>query len=124
MLKQFAAILVLFAFSAQVFNRTAIVLDYYANTASFAKNCENKALPKLHCNGKCQMMKKLRQEEKKDQQNPGRKIDNKNEVASCRSFFAYGLFRKPVIIHSHTVYFNTSFPIGTAPEIFHPPGLA
>jgi hypothetical protein len=119
-----AAILLLFAFSAQIFNRAAIVLGYYANTASFAKNCENKTVPKLHCNGKCQMLKKLREEEKKEQQNPERKIDNKNEVASSKSFFTNGLIKKPIITHSYFVYFNTSFPAGTATDIFHPPALA
>jgi hypothetical protein len=124
MLKQFAAILLLFAFSVQIFNRTAIVLDYYANTASFAKNCENKSKPILHCNGKCQMMKKLQEEEKKDQQSPERKVENKNEVASSRSFFANGLFKKPIITHSYSIYFNTSFPKGASADIFHPPSLA
>ena len=42
----------------------------------------------MSCNGKCQMMKKLQQEEKKDQENPERKSENKNEIAvSSKSFF-------------------------------------
>lgn len=69
------------------FCKAAIVLNYYTNTTAFAKKCENKASPQMHCNGKCQMMKKLKQEEKKDGEDPERKIENKNEVLSCRSFF-------------------------------------
>jgi hypothetical protein len=69
------------------------------------------------------MMKKLREEERKDQHNPERKVENKNEVASSKSFFASGVFREPVITHSYTVYFNTSFPIGATADIFHPPAL-
>lgn len=34
----------------------------------------------MHCNGKCQLMKKLQQEEKKEQQAPERKNENKNET--------------------------------------------
>jgi len=34
----------------------------------------------MHCNGKCQMMKKLEQQEKKDQQNSERKAENKSEL--------------------------------------------
>ena len=60
MIRQVAAIFLLFSFALQVFNRSIIVLDYFANTASFAKNCENKARPMLHCNGKCQLMKKIK----------------------------------------------------------------
>ncbi len=42
----------------------------------------------MHCNGKCQMMKKLQQQEKSDQGNPERKMENKIEVISAKSFFA------------------------------------
>jgi len=48
--------------------------------ADYAKNCENKAFPAMHCNGKCQLMKKLRQEQKDDQDNRERLINGKNEV--------------------------------------------
>jgi len=80
MFKQLTVILLLTAFAVQTFNRAVIVFNYYTNTASFAKNCENKAKPMLHCNGRCQMMKKLKQEENKDKQNPERRNDNKDEV--------------------------------------------
>ncbi|KEQ28253.1 hypothetical protein N180_01060 [Pedobacter antarcticus 4BY] len=36
-----------------------MLADYYINTAKYANNCENKSRPKMHCQGKCQMMKKL-----------------------------------------------------------------
>jgi len=86
-MKQLTAIFLIVAFAVQTFSSGFVVLNYYTNTASFAKNCENKARPKMHCNGKCQMMKKLKQEEKQDQQNPERKSENKIEVLSSRSFF-------------------------------------
>ena len=41
------------------------MINYYTNTAAFAKNCVNKAKPKLHYNGKCQMMKKCRRAKRK-----------------------------------------------------------
>lgn len=76
------------AFALQTFSRTFVVFDYFANTKAYTKKCENKARPKMHCNGKCQMMKKLKQEEKKDEQNPERKAENKNEfVLSSKSFY-------------------------------------
>lgn len=79
-MRHFIFILVLTAFTIQTFNKVVIVFNYYTHTAVFAKNCENKAKPKLHCNGRCQMMKKLKQEENKDRQNPERRNDNKDEV--------------------------------------------
>ena len=88
MLRYLVVILFLSGFTAQTFNRVFIVLDYYANTASFAKNCENKTKPAMHCNGKCGMMKKLNAEEKKDRQAPERKGENKTEVLSSTNYFA------------------------------------
>jgi hypothetical protein len=88
--RQLTAFIFLAAFLAQTFSRTFVIADYYTNTSKYAKNCENKARPKMHCNGKCQMMKKLQQEEKKDQENPDRKAENKNEIVlSSKSFAPY-----------------------------------
>ena len=87
MLKQVIAIVFLVAFALQTFSSAFVVLDYAANTKAYASKCENKARPGMHCNGKCQMMKKLAKEEKKDEQNPERKGENKNETLSTKSFF-------------------------------------
>ena len=113
----------LVAFAMQTFQRGLIVLDYYTNTASFARDCYNKARPIWHCNGKCQMTKKLRQEEKKDQQNPERKSENKNETVSSTSYFAsisLGLPAEPA----------KTYPRNSDPSlsdrsyaIFHPPAV-
>jgi hypothetical protein len=86
MLKQLTAALLILAFTASTFCRTVIVLDYYANTAAYAKACINKARLAMHCNGKCQMMKKLEQEEKNDQDNLERKAENKNEIQPANAF--------------------------------------
>lgn len=95
--------------------------DYKINTQAYAKNCINKAKPKMHCNGKCQMMKKLQQEEKKDQQDPDRKGENKLNVLSSKSFFTTVPFYKNYFV-------KKEYPTLTSPketkrsfEIFHPP---
>ncbi len=107
----------------QTFNKCFVVYDYLKNTAAYAKYCENKAKPKIHCNGKCQMMKKLKQEEKKDQQNPDRKGDNKLNVLSSKSFFA-------TVPYYSTHFIKRVYPIFQSPketklsfEVFHPPSL-
>ena len=123
MFKQLAAIFLLLAFSAQMFSHAFIVLDYYTNTAAFAKNCENKAVPRMHCNGKCQMMKKLKQQEKKEQQSPERKGYKNNELISCRSFFTIVDFEKTNSLQSFSIYDAIHFPHGIYTDIFHPPGL-
>lgn len=117
------AIFFLLLFSVQMMNKAVIVLDYYANTALFAKDCENKAKPQLQCKGKCQMTKKLAAEERKDQQASGGKSECKNEVISSRSFFATlpvasGGDRAPF-----QPYFSRNYPEALAADIFHPPSL-
>jgi hypothetical protein len=123
MFRYFTALLLLAAFGAQTFEKAVIVLDYYANTASFAKNCENKAIPKMHCNGKCQMMKKLKEEEKKERQNPERKSENKNQTISSRSFFATLSLHTPAFLPAGTSQYAPTHPIDRAYAIFHPPTL-
>ena len=108
----------------QTFSSAIIVVDYYANTGDYAKNCENKYVPQMHCNGKCQLMQKLKKEEKKEQQNPERKLENKNEIPlSSKSFFA--TLPTP---GEHTNKIN--FPVYTCGKtikvsltFFHPPDV-
>jgi hypothetical protein len=73
----------------------------------------------LHCNGKCVLAKKLKQEEKKDQQNPERKLENKVEVFSC----SYVNLDISLPINNRFNYFN--FPEKDLPgqsiPVFHPP---
>ena len=58
----------------------------------------------LHCNGKCLLAKKLKQEEKKDQQNPGRKLDGKNEVISSCSVLAENFSFAPINKRHYCIY--------------------
>lgn len=119
--KQTITIIFLLAFATQVFNRYFVMADYYVNTAAYAKNCINKAKPKMHCNGKCQMMKKMQEEEKKEQQDSNKKTENDVNVLSSKSFFATVPFSKKYFV-------KKTYPILPAPketkrsfEIFHPP---
>ncbi|MES2431088.1 MAG: hypothetical protein V4556_09130 [Bacteroidota bacterium] len=121
MAKQVIALTILLAFVLQMFNKAFIVVDYLTNTKAFAKNCVNKAKPKMRCNGKCQMMKRLEQEEKKEQQVPERKSENKFETISSRSFFAV------LPLHSENAL-SINYRILSAPaekrmprSHFHPP---
>ena len=121
MYKQIAAIFLIVAFTAQTFSAGFVMLNYYANTAAFAKNCENKAKPKMHCNGKCQMMKKLKQEQKQDQQNPERKSENKVDVLSSKSFYCNAITALPLIATKATAV-EKDYPLASMSyAFFHPP---
>ena len=60
---------------AQSFSKWIVVMEYNLNKDFIAKNlCINKSRPKMHCNGKCQMMKRLAEEEKQNSSNNTIKI--------------------------------------------------
>jgi hypothetical protein len=80
-LKYVALILVFLGLLVQSFNKLFIVLDFRLNRSYIAQNlCENRSRPQMHCNGKCHMMKVMKQEQKKDQDNPERRAENKFEL--------------------------------------------
>jgi hypothetical protein len=121
MLRQVTVIILLIAFSAHTLQRTVIVLDYYTNTESFAQRCINKLRPSMNCNGKCLLMKKLKEEEKKDQQAPARKLENKIDLIAGRSFVVL-----PAISESkkeHISNYTGNLLTGHSNTIFHPPSL-
>ncbi len=74
----------------------------------------------MHCNGKCKMMKKLKQEENKDKQNPNRKTDNKDEVLFSKSSFP---FIQIAVTTLKILYpaIKASLAIDHIYDIFHPP---
>jgi len=121
MIKNSIVICLLLAFIMQTFNRAVIILNYYTNTAAYVKSCENKAKPMLHCNGHCQLQKKLNQEENKDKQNPERRNDGKDDVL----FFSKESRLLPFSFDAITVtytYFNNKATKDIAADFFHPPG--
>lgn len=121
--KRIISFLLLIAFAASTFSKVFVVADYYTNTAVYAENCINKAKPKLHCNGKCQMMKRLQQEDNKDQQNPDRKMENKGGVdISSKSFFSAYLSNPYSIIDTFYSMHQAGAPVEYSNTIFHPPG--
>lgn len=121
MFKKIAAFLLLLCCMAQTFSRTAMVGGYYLNKAAYLRNCENKAKQQLHCNGHCQLLKKMKQEEKKDAQNPERRSSGKADVLSSKSYFASVYFLPPVKKRCFTDRPVASV-VGRPATVFHPPG--
>ena len=99
------------------------MLDYYANTSAYAKNCVNKARPAMHCKGKCQMMKKIREEEKREAEKEALKFQYKVEVLSSKSFYTYCLMVPRILINKPAAYETRSYPIDRSVPVFHPPSV-
>ena len=122
MIKKVAALVLLVAFAIHTFNRVVIVFEFYANQKTIAATlCENKDKPILKCEGKCLLAKKLQAQEKKDQQNPEHKLDNKPEVLSSRSF--YSILSGSITAEVARVYEKEPFgkPVHRSFTVFHPP---
>ena len=97
------------------------MVNYYLNTDTYAKNCENKAKPILKCNGKCQMTKKILEEHKKDEQAPERRLENKIQLVWFKSDFASLSAANNVINNRYTGYLIEQQPVVYLGPIFHPP---
>ena len=66
-MKWIAGLILVFLVVIQSFTPWMVIGQYAINKEYISKNlCINKNLPKLHCNGKCQLMKKLAEEEKQN----------------------------------------------------------
>lgn len=123
MIRYLSAILLITAFAAQTFSGAFVKLSYVINPDAYAKNCINKAKPKLKCHGKCQVMKKMQEEEKKEQENQERKWENKINLLSSKSFFTTDIQVTEVTLQTKYEVINLAKEIKMPRSIFHPPGL-
>lgn len=122
LLRRTIALFLLLSFLTQAFSRYFIVADYYVNTSSYIENCINKDKPWMHCNGKCQLCKKLHQQDNSDKQNSERRSgDDRNDPLSSSVAVDF------VAINPATS-FSAKYPQATGAAIvkrprtqFHPP---
>jgi len=93
------------------------------NQAWIAKNtCENRYRPQMNCNGNCVLMKKLKQQEKEEQNAPATlKMDVSTVVISSRSFFATFSPLSFYIAKPFSPVFHSGKPVDMCFSFFHPP---
>jgi hypothetical protein len=120
--KQVAVFILIFLVAAQTFSKWLIVLEYKVNQDYIAKNlCENRNKPKLHCNGKCQLAKKLTEDQKENapDNNQG-KLKFAEVIFYLDQSLQHLSLLENVACPYHNRYFDKKY---TAPyySIFHPP---
>lgn len=123
MLRFITALVLLVAFAMQTFYRAVIQLDYYARSDAYAKVCKNKARPQMHCNGKCQVMKKIKSEQEKDQENPGRKAENKAEALSLHHCNPLPGFSPSFDVFLEYPFSAPPPTVDRSYAVFHPPAF-
>jgi len=107
----------------QSFSKWIIVMEYGLNRDFISKNlCINKAKPQLHCHGKCQMMKKMAEEEKQN----GTKETTKLKFQDLVFIDKLNYWELPSLTFTQLSY-NEQQPLLISPapptSIFHPPAL-
>jgi hypothetical protein len=124
MIRYVSAILLLFAFALQSFNGLFIVISYYANTSAYSKDCVNRFRPQMHCEGKCIMMKKMMEAEKKDQQAPQLKFEIKNDVFTSDNIVALSVGSYSISEENDYAINSGKSSCGFLQSIFHPPAVS
>ena len=105
----------------QTFTQELYYISYLVNRSAYEKDCINKAKAWLHCNGKCQLMKKIVEHEKKEHQSSEMKLAGKSEIFSSRSFYVTPPPSPVVIVLRRYANRNIGFPIDQPSSFFHPP---
>ena len=123
MIRYLSAILLLCAFAIQTFNGVIILVSYYANTASFSKDCVNRFRPQLHCKGKCVMMKKMIEAEKKEQQSSQPNLEIKNDVFTSDNLSSVFSEMPTAENEIHFIFTSSKSSTGFLQSIFHPPAV-
>ena len=120
-MKYTLVILLFTALIAQTFSRSLAMADYMVNLEAYKKSCINKAKPKLNCNGKCQMLKKMKTQQGETETNaPAPKFNQIEVVLSSKSFFPS---LNIISTHDITTFYtyDDDFSSNYLGSIFHPP---
>ena len=123
MLTRFIAILLLMCSVSVNLSGLFVFAGFEMNQGYIAKElCVNKDKPQLHCNGKCYLMKKLKQAEEKEQKQDRQfqKIQLQEAIVSVPFVFTQ---------YSYTaidlcVPVTTGKPVEQLNSIFHPPQVS
>jgi len=96
--------------------------DYLVNVEAYKQQCINKAKPMLHCNGKCQMLKKLKKQESNGGEANVPKLNQPDWTLSSKSFFPSVIVLKLANKISYPS-FTKVYKSRQLEAVFHPPSI-
>jgi hypothetical protein len=106
----------------QSFSKVLLMIDYQANkTYIMTFLCINRDKPQLHCEGKCQLAKKIKDQDQSDKNTSGKRpVQELPTNLFCQDLFAlptlgFGAVQDPV------AFYRPGLPVRMYPAIFHPP---
>jgi len=122
-MQRIASVILLLAFIGQTFDQGFLYVDYMLDKADYVRHCVNKSRPQMHCNGKCQLMKKIAEQEKNEQQKaPMLKLGAKMEIVPISDWCVLPSSPDILLSSQRARVSNEGIPIDRTASIFHPPG--
>ena len=121
-MKGSATILLMLLLLVQTFSKGIWELNYQLNKAYLTENlCVNKSRPQLHCNGKCQLAKKLAEEE-----NNSKTSGTASSKSNTIDVFFKQDIEAPVLapadgLQKHYAVYTLKPCHSTTNAVFHPP---
>lgn len=102
------------------------IAAFKLNQSWISKNtCVNRYRPQLNCKGNCVFMKKLKQQEKEEQQQPARLLPEMAFIViSSRTFFVTVPAVPSAGTKEYSLPFKSGDPIDRSYAFFHPPRMA
>ena len=122
-MKFFAIPILFLLLITQAFSHWFVLMSFKLNQDYIAKNlCENRYQPTLNCKGNCVLMKKLKQQEKEQQNAPAvLKAELPTILVSSKSFFPTIDNTASVVPRSYLPLFNSGKLVDRTFSVFHPP---
>lgn len=120
-MKQISAILLAIIILVSSLGQFVIYVHYVVNKNYYATVlCENKAKPLMQCNGRCHMLKEMKEQEKKEQSPTNPKKERQETVQFCQQNVQLSF--NPV---NEVVEQNALYILAKGQEVpfsfFHPP---
>lgn len=125
MIRQCITVFLMLIWCTQMFSRYVVMAEFYINQSFIAANlCENRDKPQLNCNGKCQLSKRLKAEQRKDAENPERKAENKSEIFYPSSEAVGGLTAAcQLVARNYQFPICIGLPVDQPGAVFRPPSV-
>lgn len=121
-MRLFAIPILLLLIISQTFSNWFVVMAFKIDRDYIAKNlCENRYRPQMNCNGNCVLMKKLKEAEKKEKDQPAPKLDAPVIVLSSKTFFVNTVPPVTATIASFESDTRSSKPVDRSQPVFQPP---
>jgi hypothetical protein len=120
MFRRLIGILLLFGSVALNLSGFFVLAGFEFNRDYVARElCVNRDKPQLHCNGKCYLIKKLKQAQDKEEQETRQIQKIQLQEATVSLPFLFNTFTVP--LPSPSVPLCTGMPVARVTAIFHPP---